>query len=105
LWRAAISSWRTALVSPRAPCTGCSPKQGLSRSRCAAAPRSICGPLVISRSEAELMKVLFIHQNMPGQYVHIARHLAQSGHEVGFITQPRAAQIAGVRKLEYEPAA
>ena len=51
------------------------------------------------------MKFLFIHQNMPGQYVHIARHLAQSGHEVSFITQPRAAQIAGVRKLEYEPAA
>ena len=51
------------------------------------------------------MKVLFIHQNMPGQYVHIARHLAQSGHEVAFITQPRAVQIAGVRKLEYQPAA
>lgn len=51
------------------------------------------------------MKLLFIHQNMPGQYVHIARHLAQSGHEVSFITQPRAAQITGVRKLEYEPAA
>jgi glycosyltransferase involved in cell wall biosynthesis len=51
------------------------------------------------------MKFLFVHQNMPGQYVHIARHLAQSGHEVSFITQPRAAQIADVRKLEYEPAA
>jgi glycosyltransferase involved in cell wall biosynthesis len=50
------------------------------------------------------MKLLFVHQNMPGQYVHIARHLAQSGHEVSFITQPRAAQIAGVRKLEYQPA-
>jgi hypothetical protein len=50
------------------------------------------------------MKVLFIHQNMPGQYVHIARHLAQNGHEIGFITQPRGAQIAGVRKLEYQPA-
>src|SRR5690348_11446455 len=50
------------------------------------------------------MKFLFIHQNMPGQYVHIAQHLAQSGHEVSFITQSRAAQIAGVRKLEYEPA-
>ena len=49
------------------------------------------------------MKFLFVHQNMPGQYVHIARHLAQSGHEVSFITQPRVAQIAGVRKLEYQP--
>jgi hypothetical protein len=33
-----------------------------------------------------------------------SRHLAQSGHEVSFITQPRAAEIAGVRKLKYEPA-
>src|SRR5215469_4429741 len=51
------------------------------------------------------MKVLLIHQNMPGQYVHIARHLAQSGHDVAFITQPRDIQIAGVRKLEYQTAA
>src|SRR5271166_945925 len=79
-------------------------KRDLSTCRCAEAPRSICGPPATSPGEADAMKVLFIHQNMPGQYVHIARHLAQSGHEVSFITQPRAAQIAGVRKLEYQPA-
>jgi glycosyltransferase involved in cell wall biosynthesis len=50
------------------------------------------------------MKFLFIHQNIPGQYVHVARHLAQGGHEVAFITQPRNIEIAGVRKLEYRPA-
>ncbi|MGC2204095.1 MAG: glycosyltransferase family 4 protein [Stellaceae bacterium] len=50
------------------------------------------------------MKVLFIHQNMPGQYVHAARHLVQAGHEVSFITQPRCMEIPGVRKLEYDPA-
>jgi glycosyltransferase involved in cell wall biosynthesis len=47
------------------------------------------------------MKFLFVHQNFPGQYAHAARHLAQAGHEVSFITQPRQAQIEGVRKLEY----
>jgi glycosyltransferase involved in cell wall biosynthesis len=50
------------------------------------------------------MKFLFIHQNFPGQYVHVVRHLAQMGHQVSFITQPRDAQITGVRKLEYQPA-
>lgn len=50
------------------------------------------------------MRFLFIHQNIPGQYVHAARYLAQAGHEVSFITQPRTAEIPGVRKLEYQPA-
>ena len=50
------------------------------------------------------MKFLFIHQNIPGQYVHVAHQLAQAGHEVAFITQPRKCEITGVRKLEYRPA-
>ena len=28
------------------------------------------------------MKILFIHQNFPGQFVHLAPALAKQGHEV-----------------------
>jgi glycosyltransferase involved in cell wall biosynthesis len=49
------------------------------------------------------MKWLFIHQNFPGQFVHVVRYLAGAGHDVSFITQPRKAEIEGVRKFEYRP--
>jgi glycosyltransferase involved in cell wall biosynthesis len=48
------------------------------------------------------MKFLFIHQNFPGQYVHLVRHLAaQRRHEILFITQPNSNEMEGVRKLTY----
>lgn len=51
------------------------------------------------------MKYLFIHQNFPGQFVHVARHLAQTGDQVVFITQQqRARQMPRIRKIEYAPA-
>lgn len=49
------------------------------------------------------MKLLFIHQNMPGQFKHIVPLLAGAGHEVVFLTKPRAVRIKGVRKVAYKP--
>jgi glycosyltransferase involved in cell wall biosynthesis len=51
------------------------------------------------------LNCLFIHQNFPGQYAHVARHLATTGHRVVFITQQRGRQISGIRKIEYAPTA
>ena len=55
------------------------------------------------------MKFLFVHQNFPGQFLHIVRNLVESGkHEIVFITEPNANVISGVRKVPYrkpQPAA
>jgi glycosyltransferase involved in cell wall biosynthesis len=52
------------------------------------------------------MRFLFIHQNFPGQYRHIAAHYAKSGHQVVAIGQKanvlRQPRIPGVQRLGYE---
>jgi glycosyltransferase involved in cell wall biosynthesis len=49
------------------------------------------------------VKVLFVHQNMPGQYKHLAPALAQdSNNEVAFITKEGKPDILGVRKATYK---
>jgi len=48
------------------------------------------------------MNYLFIHQNFPGQYRHVVRHLAsRPGNTVMFITQPNNNVMSGVHKVIY----
>lgn len=49
------------------------------------------------------MKFLFVHQNCPGQFRHLAPALAREGHEVVFIGQKDKATPPGVKRLEYAP--
>ena len=50
------------------------------------------------------MKYLFVHQNFPGQYLHLVRHLAADpANEVVFITQRKDATLPGVKCVVYEP--
>lgn len=51
------------------------------------------------------MKILFVHQNMPGQYRELLVWLArQGGHELVFLTQRNPApEIKGVRSVIYKP--
>ncbi|MFZ4690295.1 MAG: glycosyltransferase family 4 protein [Polymorphobacter sp.] len=49
------------------------------------------------------MDILFIHQNMPAQFKHLAPALAADGrHRVVFITRRKGADLPGVRRVSYD---
>jgi glycosyltransferase involved in cell wall biosynthesis len=46
------------------------------------------------------MRYLFVHQNFPGQFLHLLRHLAaQEQHDLLFVTENRPNTLPGVRKV------
>jgi glycosyltransferase involved in cell wall biosynthesis len=48
------------------------------------------------------VRYLFVHQNFPGQYLHIVRHIAADpANEVVFIGEPSGNALEGVRRLLY----
>jgi len=47
------------------------------------------------------MRVLFIHQNFPGQFRHVAAAMAASGHEVSALAEAQNPPIAGVTLYRY----
>ena len=48
------------------------------------------------------MKYLFVHQNYPGQYLHLVRRLARTKrHDLVFICEPNVNNIPGSRKVPY----
>lgn len=49
------------------------------------------------------MRYLFVHQNFPGQFLHLVRHLTrQGGNEVVFISEPNSNAMPGVRRIFYK---
>ncbi len=52
------------------------------------------------------MKYLFVHQNFPGQFLHLVRHLSRDpANEILFITEANENAIPGIRKFAYAPPA
>ena len=51
------------------------------------------------------MKILFIHQNFPGQFLHLAPAMVKQGHEVHALVMKKEAPTdwAGVRVHAYQP--
>ena len=58
----------------------------------------------IAFSAGRAVNIVFVHQNMPGQFVHLARHFArQKNNKVVFITRRAQNNLRGVTTVEHHP--
>jgi glycosyltransferase involved in cell wall biosynthesis len=49
------------------------------------------------------MHILYVHQNFPAQFGHLARHLArQPGWRCTFVSETPAGQVEGIEKIQYK---
>jgi glycosyltransferase involved in cell wall biosynthesis len=51
------------------------------------------------------MKILFVHQNFPGQFLHLAPALAARGHQVVALGINRSQPLPGIQTLQYKVSA
>ena len=59
--------------------------------------------LIMRREQSRSVKYLFVHQNFPGQFLHLVRHLLkQKRHDVTFISEPNENRMPGVRRVSYQ---
>src|SRR6266550_2272239 len=49
------------------------------------------------------MHILYVHQNFPAQFGHIARHLVQKlGWQCSFVSETPAGNVEGIQKIQYK---
>ena len=63
-----------------------------------------CRPLPLARhwGYRECMNVLVLHRNFPGQFRHICRHLARTGHRVVAVGNAQAPGLPGITLVRYD---
>ena len=50
------------------------------------------------------MHILFVHQNFPAQFGHVAAHLAaRHGYRCTFVNERRSGSVGGIECIQYKP--
>src|SRR5438105_372796 len=50
-----------------------------------------------------LMHVLYVHQNYPAQFGHVARHLVKLGWKCSFVSRTSEGDDGGIEKIAFRP--